>query len=189
MIDYVALMLLNMTAGLFILALYLKKGIDEIDQSRWAPTFMMSGLIALITGFHMSMTWPLIGSYNAAFGEMSVLLGALFFATGFALYKDIDLKIIAIYGFFCGLAAIVVGVRIMNLGMTKAPAMSGAGFILTGLGGIFAFPTLYFDKVRALRKAGVFVMIIAALIWAMTAYMAVWGHLEGFSKYIPPTMK
>ncbi len=188
-IDYLTLMLVNMTAGLVILALYLYKGIEEIDQSRWAPAFGISGFIALMTGFNMIFHWHLPGSYNIAYGEMSVLLGALFAGTAYCTYKDIDLKIVAIYGFFAGLAAIVAGLAIIYFKMTKAPLISGLGFILTGMGGVCSFPTLLFQRKRMLRYVGAVVMLLAALIWAMTAYPALWGHLESFSKYVPPTMK
>jgi putative membrane protein len=43
---------------------------------------------------------------------------------------------LAIYVFFAGIAAVVIGIRIMNLGLTKQPFLSGVGFILTGLAGI-----------------------------------------------------
>ena len=89
----------------------------------------------------MSFTWPVIGSFNIAFGETTVLFGILFIAAAIALAQGWDLFTIAIYGFFAGVVAIEVGIRIINLNLTKQPLLSGIGFILTGLGGIFAAPT------------------------------------------------
>jgi hypothetical protein len=57
---------------------------------------------------------------------------------------------LAIYVFFAGIAAVVIGIRIMNLGLTKQPFLSGVGFILTGLAGICAAPTLYLKINRAI---------------------------------------
>jgi putative membrane protein len=188
-IDYITLMLINMVAGLFILADYVYRGIDSSHQKQWIPGFGMTGAIALTTGFHMIFTWPIAGSFNIAFGETTVLFGILFIAAAIALSVGWDLFTITVYGFFAGLAAIVIGIRIINLNMTKQPLLSGIGFILTGLGGIFAAPTLYWKTNRTWRLIGVAVLIIAALIWALTGYLAYWNHLEGFQKWVPAPMR
>jgi putative membrane protein len=134
LIDYLTLMLISMTAGLFLLAYYVYRGIGAKDTRRWVPGFVMTGLIALVTGLHMSLTWPLTGSYNIAFGEMSVLFGILFLGAALALWKGWEMSTVSIYAFFAGAAAIVIGARVINLGMTKRPVISGIGFILTGVG-------------------------------------------------------
>ncbi|MBG1258562.1 DUF981 family protein [Nostoc commune] len=188
-IDYITLMLINMVAGLFLLADYVYRGIDSSNQRQWIPGFGITGAIALTTGLHMSFTWPVIGSFNIAFGETSVLFGILFIAAAIALAQGWDLFTIAIYGFFAGLVAIVVGIRIINLNMTKQPLLSGIGFILTGLGGIFAAPTLHWKTNRTWRRIGVAVLIVAALIWALTGYLSYWNHLEGFQKWVPAPMR
>ncbi|MBW4560318.1 MAG: DUF981 domain-containing protein [Mojavia pulchra JT2-VF2] len=188
-IDYITLMLINMVAGLILLADYVYRGIDNANQKQWIPGFGITGAIALTTGLHMIFTWPVGGSFNIAFGETTVLFGILFIASAIALSLGWDLLTIAIYAFFAGLAAIVVGVRIINLNMTRQPLMSGIGFILTGLGGIFAAPTLYWKANRNWRLIGAAVLIIAALIWAFTGYLAYWNHLEGFQKWVPLPMR
>ncbi len=85
---------------------------------------------------------------------------------------------LSIYAFFAGWAAVVIGVRIIHLGLTPAPLVPGAGFILTGLGGVFAGLVLWKHEAKALRLAGVLVMLAAAGIWAFTAVMAYWGHMK-----------
>ncbi len=95
----------------------------------------------------------------------------------------------AIYGFFAGIAAIVVGLSIMNLGLTKQPLLAGIGFILTGLGGVFAAPTLYLKNNRTWRLIGAAVLIVAALLWAITGYLAYWSHLDTFQKWVPAPMR
>lgn len=195
LIDYLTLMLVSMTAGFFLLAYYIYQGLDDENPQRWAPGFAMTGFIALITGLHMSMTWPLPGSFNIAFGEMSVLFGILFLGAALALWKGWEMLTVSIYAFFAGVAAVVVGTRIINLGMTKRPLLSGMGFILSGLGGLFAWlcclakPILSLQTSRVLRIMGAIVLIGAALIWALTGYMAYWEHLEGFSEWVPATLR
>lgn len=101
-IDYITLMLINMVAGLFLLADYVYRGIDNSNQRQWIPGFGITGAIALTTGLHMSFTWPVIGSFNIAFGETSVLFGILFIAAAISLAQGWDLFTIAVYGFFAG---------------------------------------------------------------------------------------
>src|SRR3990167_8018473 len=95
-IDYVPLMLINMSAGLFLLAYCLKIGSKPIGKE-WSAGFLMSGLVALICGFHMVFNWPLPGSYNVAFGELSVLLGILFAGAGIAIARGWDLSPVIMY--------------------------------------------------------------------------------------------
>jgi putative membrane protein len=195
LIDYLTLMLVSMTAGLFLLAYYVYRGIGVENAKRWVPGFTMTGFIAVITGLHMSLTWPLTGSYNIAFGEMSVLFGILFLGAALALWKGWEMRTVSIYAFFAGLAAVVVGARVISLGMTKRPVVSGIGFILTGMGGLFAWlcclaePVLSLSTNRVLRAIGALVLIAAAVIWAFTGYLAYWEHLESFSKWVPLTMR
>jgi len=57
-IDYLTLIMINMVGGTIVLAYYLWRGIDEADQCPYAATFFGVGLLALITGLHLSFTWP-----------------------------------------------------------------------------------------------------------------------------------
>ncbi len=195
MIDFLTVMLVSMTAGLFLLAYYVYRGIGAENANRWVPGFAMTGFIAVVTGLRMSFTWPLSGSYNIAFGEMSVLFGVLFLGAALALWKGWEMRTVSLYALFAGAAAIVVGARIINLGMTKSPVVSGIGFILTGLGGLFAWlcclaePIFSLGTNRTLRAIGAIVLIVAAAIWAFTGYAAYWDHLESFSTWVPPTMR
>lgn len=189
-IDYITLMLINMVAGSILLAYYVYAGLDDPYQNKWIPGFGITGAIALTTGLHMTLTWAVRGSFNIAFGETSVLFGILFIGTSISLAKGWELITLAIYGFFAGLVAVLVGVRLINLGLTKQPILSGIGFILTGLAGICASPTLlYFKNNRLWRLMGAVVLIAAALIWALIGYMAYWSHLDSFQQWIPSPMR
>lgn len=184
-IDFLTLMLINMAAGLVLLAWYVAKGLDDTDQPKWAPAFGTVGAIALLNGFRIAWLWPLPGSYNVAFGDTSVLFGALFVGAAVSVARSLDLKPLAVYAFFSGLASILVGVRILDLHMTAFPAVSGAGFIMTGLAGVFVGPALWLRSNRVLRTAGVLVLLAAAAIWAFNGFGGYWAHLAMFSKWAP----
>jgi putative membrane protein len=149
----------------------------------------MTGAIALVTGLHMTLTWPVRGNFNIAYGEMTVLFGILFLSASLALALGWDLLTVGIYAFFAGLAAIVIGVRIINLNLTQNPLLSGIGFILTGIGGVCAAPTLYLKTNRHWRLFGAVLLVIAALIFAFVGYLAYWNHLAGYSNWQPLPMR
>jgi putative membrane protein len=177
-IDYVSLMLINMTAGLFILALFLLKDIDRENNRFWAPAFALPGMIAVICGFAMTFSWPLPKPYNIAYGETSVILGFLFLAAALSIAKGWELFPLGIYAFFAGLVGVIIGIRIINLGLTNGPLISGIGFILTGAGGIFAELIILNRHRKWLRIVAAVVLIAAAIIWARTGYLAYWMHLN-----------
>ncbi|TBR58469.1 hypothetical protein B4U84_21395 [Westiellopsis prolifica IICB1] len=188
-VNYITLMLINMVAGLFLLAGYVYFGLDHAYQKRWIPGFGMTGAIALVTGLHMTFTWPVRGVFNIAYGEMTVLFGILFLSTSLALALGWDLLTVTIYGFFAGLAAIVIGVRIIDLNLTRNPLLSGIGFILTGLAGVCAAPTLYLKTNRKWRLFGAILLVIAALIFAFVGYITYWNHLGEYSNWKPLPMR
>jgi putative membrane protein len=177
-IDYVSLMLINMAAGLVILALFISKDIDRENNQYWAPAFALPGIIAAVCGLAMVFSWPLPKPYNIAYGETSVMLGFLFLAAAWSIAKGWQLFPLGIYSFFAGIAAVIIGIRIINLGLTLTPLVSGVGFILTGSGGIFAEIVILGRRSRLLRTIGALVLLAAAVIWALTAYLEYWTHLH-----------
>ena len=189
-VDYISLMLVNMVAGLFILAHFVYAGVNQEDRTRWVPGFAAVGLVAVVTGFHMALTWPIprmetanLTFANVAFGETTVLLGVLFLSAALACAMKWRLDAIAIYAFFAGLAAVVVGVQIWCLGLTASPRLAGTGFVLTGLSGVLFCPIACClrDRKEA-RVALTLLLVVAGLLWALVAYKAYWGHLASFSQ-------
>lgn len=177
-IDYVSLMLINMAAGLFILATFIFKDIDRENNQFWAPAFALPGMIAVICGFAMTFSWPLPKPYNIAYGETSVLLGFLLLGVAWSIAKGWELFPLGIYAFFAGLTGVIIGIRVINLGLTSSPLISGIGFILTGSGGIFAELIILNRRRKWLRIIAVIILIAAAIIWARTGYLAYWMHLQ-----------
>jgi putative membrane protein len=191
-IDYLTLLLINMTAGLVMLACYVLMDLDAGNSKRWAPGFAIVGLVAFIGGFHITFTWPLPdGRYDLAFGEMSVLFGALYLGAALAMSRNWELFSLAIYAFFAGLAAFIIGVRMIGVGLTREPRLSGAGFILSGLCGVFALPAIFLRTNRPVRIIGAVILVAAAFIWASTGYSAYRAHLSDNAppaRWLPTTM-
>jgi putative membrane protein len=189
-IDYVTLLLINMVAGYLLLAAYVWRGLDDPLNRRWAAGFAIVGLIALVFGAHMTVTWPLPGAYNSAWGEMSVLYGAIFLGAALAIAEGWSLVSVAVFAFAAGGAAMLLGVRILDRGMTAQPTLSGIGFILSGLAGVMAAPTLlYLRSNRPYRMLAALVLLATAGIWALTAFGAYWTHMEGFAAWSPVRMQ
>ena len=188
-IDYLTLVMINLVAGTALLAYYIYFGLDAQDQRPYGAGFFVVGLLEIVLGLALSFTWPLPGSYNIAYGEATTLFGGVFLGAGIALSMGWDLMPVAIYAFFAGVDAIVVGIRIISLGLTKEPIFSGIGFILAGLGGVLAAPTFrYLKKNKLFRIVGAIVVLVTALIWAFTFYNSLWGHLASFASWVPATM-
>ncbi len=188
-IDYLTLIMINLVAGTALLGYYILTGMDSPNQKAYAAGFGTVGLLGVILGLTLSFTWPLPGSYNIAYGEATTLFGAVFLATAVALAFGWDLIPVSVYAFFAGVDAVVVGIRILSLGLTKQPLISGVGFIAAGLGGVLAFPFLrWLRGNRMIRNLAAIVLFLTAILWAVTFYTSLWGHMQSFSTWVPPTM-
>ena len=174
-IDYVPLMLFNLMAGYFLLAYYVYAGLDDADQPKWAPGFLIVGLISAVFGGIMSVTWPIPSPYAAAFGDMSVLFGIIFLGAGLAMARGWSLKGVTLYAFFAGWVAIIIGIRFIQGGLTLKPVPSGLGFILSGFAGVMAAPTLAWMKSnRPFRTLAALVVAAPAVIWAVSVFAEYW---------------
>ncbi|HUH99040.1 MAG TPA: DUF981 domain-containing protein [Anaerolineales bacterium] len=188
-IDFLTIVMINLVAGSVLLAYYLWKGMDEKNQRPYAAAFFITGLVGIVTGLQLSFTWPLPGSFNVGYGDAATLFGAVYLATGIALSQGWDLIPVALYSFFAGIDAIIVGIRLYSLQLGQEPLVAAIGFILAGLGGVAAFPFLqWFKDNKAVRWIGIAVLVVAAAIWAVTFYAALWGHMASFAKWVPATM-
>lgn len=188
-IDFLTLMLINMVAGLVLMAAWVFLDVGTAAERRWVPGLVMSALVALITGFYMIFTWPLPGPYNIIYGEMSVFFGILLLGLSIVLATGLDLLPVAIYAEFVGLAAVLVGIQVLQLSLTRTPVLSGVGFICLGVLGLAAVPILQMRGVPAFRIFGAVGLLIAAVIWAVIGYWAYWGHVAPFSQWKPVHMQ
>ena len=188
-IDFLTLVMINLVAGTVLLAYYLWKGLDAEDQKPYAAAFGLTGLLSLILGLRLAFTWPLPGSYNVGYGDATTLFGVVFLATAISLAKDWDLKPVALYAFFAGVDAVIVGIRIWSLQLGKEPLIAAIGFVLAGLGGVFAFPFFqWFRDNKAIRWIAILILLATAAIWAATFYGALWDHMASFANWVPATM-
>jgi putative membrane protein len=187
-IDFLTLMLINMSGALLILAWY--RGNYEVThhEKGWSVAFLLPGVIAFLTGLRITFTWPLPGVYNVAFGELSVLLGGLFIAAGILIAFGKSLLPLGIYAFLSGLAAIANGYGILTLKLTQAPLVTAFAFIATGLGGVLLFPTFRWTENRAIKWLFVLILAGVGLLWAYSGCLGYLGHLKMFGDWKPATM-
>ena len=183
-IDFLTLMLVNMAAALVIHALFMGKWIDK-DPKKAIPGFLLTGAIALITGFRMVFTWPLPGAYNIMYGEMTVLFGGFLFMAGLAVAFGWNLLTIGIYAFFAGAVAVLLGVRILNLNLTSEPLAAAGGFAITGATALLTLPAIAFPKLKWLRIIVALAALGSAVVWIIVGFPAYWGHIESFAKWPP----
>lgn len=188
-IDFLTLVMINLVAGTVLLAYYLWRGIDEKDQRPYASAFFVTGLLSLVTGLQISFTWPLPGSYNVGYGDATTLFGLVFLATSISLWQGWNLLPVSLYSFFAAIDALIVGVRIYTLNLTKEPLISAIGFVLAGFAGLGVFPFLmWFRENKIVRWIGILLLLGTALLWGITFYGSLWAHMESFAKWVPATM-
>jgi putative membrane protein len=186
--DYLDLMLMNLVAAFFLLAHFSYKGLKGEDYRNWAPGFGLVGFIALVTGFSLVFVWPLPGSYNIVFGTSLVLIGGLYFTVAVAFARGWKLTSLCVFAFFAGVTAIVFGARLIDLDLTKRPVLSGIGFIISGAAALMASAGLGWPGLRGkglARWSLALLAVAAGVIWAITAFDAVWGHVSEFTNWSP----
>lgn len=189
-VDYLTLMMITILAGLGLLAYYLYVGMSSKEDRSYAASFGIVGVLGLILGLNMVLTWPLPGSYNIVFGEAMVLFGSVFSAAALALGLGWNLRPVTVYAFFAGLYAIIGGSRIISLSLTREPLLSGLGFILAGLTGLLSAPAFrLFQSSVVLRRLAALVVFAIAILWGITFVNALWGHLESFKDWVPLTLR
>lgn len=186
-IDFLTLMLINMAVALVLFALYVFFFFEK-DSKKMVPGFLVVGALALITGFRMIFTWPLPGSFNIAYGDPTVLLGAFFFMAGLAINFGWDLLTIGIYSAVAGATVIFLGVRIFDLKMGSNPLEAALAFVGSGATAILALPSIALPKVKWIRWLTALAAIVTAAAWVYVGFSAYWGHLSSFSKWVPATM-
>jgi len=189
-IDNLTLMLICVSASFLTIAGYLLCGLHKDEgQGSWAAVFGILGIVLLASGFHVTWEWPLPGAFNVAYGEPCVLLGALMIGASISIYNGWSLIPLAIPAFLFGGASLVIAFGIYQLHLSKEPLMTAFGFAISGVGGVFAFTPLVFPKQKIFKYVGALDMIGSGLLWAATAFMSYYAHLQGFGKWLPPGMK
>jgi putative membrane protein len=180
--DYITLLLINMSAALILLAMYLLFGLNNPAARGWAAGFAAVGLTAFVAGGYMALAWPLgekLAWVNMTYGETTTLLGALYLGAALAVAKGWDLIGVSIPAALAGGVGIVLGIAIYQHDATNQPLLSASGFILTGAGAVLVLPAVLLRRVPLMRIVAAIPLLVAGLIWALTGYMAYWMHFKG----------
>ncbi|ABQ47270.1 MAG TPA: DUF981 domain-containing protein [Thermotoga sp.] len=192
-VDYLTVFMADVVAGLGVLIAFVLKGLNDSEKAKsFAPAFAAVGLLAIATGLHMVLTWPLPGSHNIAFGEPFLLYGFVFLAAAIAVAKGWDLMPTTIFALFAGIYAIIVGGSIIGYGMTRHPFTSGLGFIAAGLVGVLSPVVWKLRENKIIRFLGVVLLALTLLLWFITMYGSVTGHINpqgSFGKWTPIPMR
>lgn len=91
--TYNTIMAVSVGLGLLMLAMlgYRLATGGSVQRKGWAVTFTVLGGILVLTGAHMSLTWPLSGPTafdNIAFGEPSLGMGAILLGVAYLIGGD-----------------------------------------------------------------------------------------------------
>lgn len=186
-IDYVTIQLIAAASGLLFAGIYSIK-FDTPFKSRvsWIYNFWMVGTILLATGLYMIFTWPLPGAYNIIFGEPSVWFGMLLIFLAFAIRAEVDLMPLTLLFSAGGLINLVISADVLIYNMTQSPTLAFVGFFTSGLGALLVPFGL---KSKAVRWIIAILLIIAAVVFAVTGFGAYYQHASNFAKWIPLTMR
>ena len=192
LIDYLPLLLTNMSAALIMVGLYYLYGVASGNPKAFAAGFAMTGLVAMVGGLYMSLTWPLrtmgtsdVRWANFAFGDPTALLGVLLLGAALAIAKGWSMAPVGIFAALAGAAAIVIGAALYANHLSQKPELAAAGFILAGLGGVLAPPILLMPRLKIIRLIGAAAVLASAAIWLLTALMSYWMHLSpGFLSHL-----
>ena len=184
-IDYLGVMLVNLGAGLALLAHYVYVRPAKEARKSWAAGFYAVGLLGLLTALPLTLTWPLPGGFNVAYGEPGLYFATLFIAAGLTLPFEWEPLIPAIYGFFGAIYAVVIGIRIQDLHLGSHPTVALLGFVLTGIGGMLVLPTMQWRNNKTLALITAVILGLAAIIWLYTGYDSGWAHILDFAKWVP----
>ncbi len=186
-IVYLTLMNANIAVALFLLAVFIYRGIYATNNKYFIPAFTITGFVSLVTGLHMTFTWPMPGAWNIAFGEPSIMIGALLLGAAWSIHKSWSFTPLGVYGAMAGLVVLVIAYRIIDLGLGENPVPTGLALIFAGLPGIFALPATFFANRnpglgRLAQWVGIVLLVIAAGMLAYTSLNGYLDHLESFSR-------
>ena len=181
-VDSLSVMLLAAGASTLLLAIYAlmaarnKKGIANLA----VPMFVF-GLFNFVSGFYMSFAWPLPAAYNILFGDAQLFLGLLMLMGGYMLYKNMDLKVLTIFGFFFGIYLAMQAAAIPAFGLEAGSHFlpSFGLYVFAALSALFS-PLVYVKGKNSMKYAYYFLfalLIITTLLLLFLGYSSVYEHL------------
>ena len=189
-IDSLTVMLFSLGISALMLAIYVYRiALLKKNASALALPIIGFGVFNVASGFMMSFTWPLPGSYNMLFGDPLLMLGILMTIGGYMLLKGMDIKILSVIGFFLGIYVLVGSIGMVSYGLeTGLDMLLAMGlYIFAGLAGVFS-PIICMNSKGSGRYAFyflVFLLVMTALIALFIGYNGFYEHLHAFGKYFP----
>ncbi len=189
-IVFVTLMNANVAAALFILAVFVYKGIYSEYARNFIPAFAITGLVATTTGFYQTFTAPMPGSWNIAMGEPSVLIGVLLLGAAWTLSRSYSFAPLGVYAFAAGVVAVTVGARVINLELGRDSLETGVAIIVAGVPGILALPAAFWARSapgasRIFQWLAIILLVVAAGMLAYASINGYWDHLEAYQDFVP----
>jgi putative membrane protein len=189
-IVYVTLMNANMAAALFLLAVFIYKGIYSEGARNFVPAFTITGAVATATGLHHAFTAPMPGSWNIVFGEPSILIGVLLLAAAWSISKGYSFAPLGVYGAMAGIVAIVIGYMVIDLELGRNSLPTGLAIIVAAVPGVLSLPAAVLAKSnpglsRIFQYLAIIFLVVAAGMLAYTSINGYMSHLDSFQDFTP----
>lgn len=191
-VDYLTIFMGDIVAGFALLLYFVWSGMELQKSKAFAPAFGAVGLIGVITGLHMTLTWPLPGTYNIVFGEAFTLYGFVFLAAAFALAKEWDLTPVTIFGLVAGVYALILSAAVLKYGLTKHPTETFLAYLGAGLTGVLSPVVWKLRNNKVIRVLAIILLVLTLIAWFTTMYGSLIGHTDpqgGFGKWVPLPMR
>ncbi|AUX26853.1 uncharacterized protein SOCEGT47_074230 [Sorangium cellulosum] len=191
-INYLTLALATAASALTLGAVYLlgapAAGDAQGRRRGFAWAFGAAGLLLLITGLHLVLTWPIPGGYNIVFGEPLAYFGTLLVIGAPALWLGERLGPLLLLGAAGGVINLVLAWALLRHGMTQNPALAAAMYAASGLGLLIA-PAM--DRSALARRAAGALFAASAALFALFGLAAYLKHpaVESFGKWVPIEMR
>ncbi|QTA37567.1 DUF981 family protein [Thermosipho ferrireducens] len=191
-VDYLTLFMGDIVAGFALLLFFVWSGMEPEKSKSFSPAFGVVGLIGVIAGLHMVLTWPLPGVHNIVFGEAFTLYGFVFLAAAFALAKGWDLTPVTIFALVAGIYAVILSGAILKYDITRNPVETFLGYLGTGLTGILSPIVWKLRDNKIIKVLAIILLVLTLLAWFITMAGSLIGHTDpqgSFGKWVPLPMK
>lgn len=186
-IDYLSVQLAAAAAGLFFAAVY---GVFYIDspletKRSWATFFWVIGAVLMVTGLDTVTHWPLPGGYNIVFGEPALFFGAVLFGAGFGIRWGDNLVPISFAALVGGVINILISIDMLKYSMTREPVLAFWAYLTSGVGAVLVPPAIGLKGWAWLRWIVGILLVISAILFAITGIGAYLQHPHSFAKWKP----
>jgi len=185
-VDSLTVMLLGLGLSSLLIALYF---LGKPTNRKWlgelvVPAFII-GLFDFMSGFIMSFEWPLPGAYNMLFGDPMLMLGIIMMAGAYMLYKNMNPRILSLFGFFLGiyLAVETAGMIAFQLEGPISFSLTATNHFVTAFG-LYLFASLsallspiVFMNAKGNGRYAYYLMFVLLILTAFMAFFIGYGGI------------